>query len=461
MEITSFRLINLGRFAELEAALAPTQEMPSNVTVFIGNNGAGKTSVLKALATSLSWYVARLRSEKGSGSPIPEGVILNGQVSAMISLSITDDQGQRNNPNADPESSTFHWSLTKTHKGKKALFSSNLNDASRLADLYRHAITENNQESLPLIAFYPVERVVLDVPLKIKERHTFLQLDGYDNSLNQGVDFRRFFEWFRDREDSENESGVPQDVLERLMETLADNNKVWQTLQDLMASSRDRQLTAVRTAISNFMPGFSNLRVRRKPRLHMSIDKDGQTLNVLQLSQGEKSLMALVGDVARRLAMMNPALANPLHGDGVVLIDEVDMHLHPSWQRSIIERLTSTFPNCQFILTTHSPLVISDCKEVLVYSLDDGELTQVPSQFGEDANSVLLNVMDTHIRNAKITTQLNDLLDLIQQANDSDSLPQAKEALYKLEQELPPNHLEIVKAKMLLRKQELKYAQNN
>ncbi|WP_102795410.1 AAA family ATPase [Bowmanella denitrificans] len=461
MEIKQFRLTNLGRFSELEAELAPTPELNSNVTVFIGNNGAGKTSILKALATSLSWFVARLRSEKGSGSPIPEGVILNGQASALIDVSVLDGHGQLSNPDLESDNAIYHWSLAKTQTSKKSKFNSNLSDASRLADLYRTTLTQNEKLGLPLIAFYPVERVVLDVPLKIKERHSFLQVDGYDNSLNQGVDFRRFFEWFREREDSENESGLPQDVMDKLLETLGDNNDVWHKLQSLMASSRDRQLTAVRTAISNFMPGFSNLRVRRKPRLHMSIDKNGQTLNVLQLSQGEKSLMALVGDVARRLAMMNPALENPLHGDGVVLIDEVDMHLHPTWQRSIIERLTSTFPNCQFVLTTHSPLVISDYKNVLIYSLDDGEVSRVPSQYGEDANSVLLNVMDTHIRNAKIASQLNDLLDLIQQTNDSSSVSQAKEALNKLEKELPSNHLEIVKAKMLLRKQELKYAQNN
>lgn len=459
MEIKQFRLANLGRFSELEAELAPTPELNSNVTVFIGNNGAGKTSILKALATNLSWFVARLRSEKGSGSPIPEGVILNGQSSALVEVSVFDDHVQSYNP--DSESAHYDWLLAKTQKSKKAKFNSNLNDATRLADVYKTALTQDDKLGLPLIAFYPVERVVLDVPLKIKERHSFLQVDGYDNSLNQGVDFRRFFEWFREREDSENESGLPQDVLDKLLETLGDNNEVWHKLQSLMASSRDRQLTAVRTAISNFMPGFSNLRVRRKPRLHMSIDKNGQTLNVLQLSQGEKSLMALVGDIARRLAMMNPALENPLYGDGIVLIDEVDMHLHPTWQRSIIERLTSTFPNCQFILTSHSPLVISDYKNALVYSLDDGEVSKVPSQYGEDANSVLLNVMDTHIRNANITSQLNDLLDLIQQTNDSSSVSKAKEALSKLEKELPTNHLEIVKAKMLLRKQELKYAQNN
>jgi predicted ATP-binding protein involved in virulence len=95
--------------------------------------------------------------------------------------------------------------------------------------------------------------------------------------------------------------------------------------------------------------------------------------NFNQLSQGEKSLI-LVGDIARRLAMMNPKLDNPLLGKGIILIDEIDMHLHPQWQRSIIQRLQTTFPNCQFILTTHSPLVISDTQNILVYDLDGQEL---------------------------------------------------------------------------------------
>lgn len=366
------------------------------MTVFIGNNGAGKTSILKSLATSLSWFVARVRTEKGNGSPIPEDAILNGRSSATIELQVL------NTHPATEAATPYRWLLAKTASGKKSTTASSLQEASQLAAFYRDQYTQNSGASFPLIAFYPVERVVLDVPLKIKERHNFLQLDGYDNALNQGIDFRRFFEWFRNREDAENESGLPQDVLDKLSTRIDLDNAVLNALTAIMASSRDRQLTAVRTAISRFMPGFSNLRVRRKPRLHMSIDKNGQTLNVLQLSQGEKSLMALVGDIARRLAMMNPMLENPLNGEGIVLIDEVDMHLHPTWQRTIIQRLTTTFPHCQFVLTTHSPLVISDYKDVLVYSLDDGELTQLPSLYGQDANTVLLNVMDTDIRNATV-----------------------------------------------------------
>jgi len=454
MQIQRVILNNIGLFENLEIPLAPTEQNPSNITVFVGNNGSGKTSVLKALATSLSWFTTRLRTEKGSGNPIPEDAILNTANAASIEIKICDSSGTSENSNQGEIDHYFTWTLAKSRKGRKAQYTSNLNDCTRLANHYRDALTHEDKTSLPLIAFYPVERVVLDIPLKIRTKHTFLQLDGYDNSLSQGVDFRRFFEWFREREDTENESGIPEDLLKQLMPLFAANQEAWQRLNELNASAKDRQLMAVRTAIRRFMPHMDNLRVRRKPRLYMAIDKNGETLNVAQLSQGEKSLMALVGDIARRLAMLNPVLENPLAGDGVVLIDEVDLHLHPSWQRSLCDRLTETFPNCQFVLTTHSPLVISDCKNVLVYTLTNGELRQLPSQYGQNANTVLLDVMNTSIRNEKIDAELNDLLDAIQDSK----LTEAQQLLGELTEELPVNHLELIKAKLLLRKQELRHA---
>jgi predicted ATP-binding protein involved in virulence len=451
MKIQEVLLKSVGSFETLNIPLAPTEKNPSNITIFVGNNGTGKTSVLQALATSLTWFIARLRTERGSGTPIPEHAILNTANSAEIGIEIWNSLQTSVNTS---ESDRFHWRVAKTRKGRKAEYTSNLNDCTRLANYYRSALTQNDQISLPLIAFYPVERVVLDIPLKIRTKHTFLQLDAYDNSLSQGIDFRRFFEWFREREDTENESGISEDLLGQLTLIIGTDRDVWQRLDKLNTSTKDRQLTAVRTAIHDFMPHMNNLRVRRRPRLHMTIDKGEATLNVAQLSQGEKSLMTLVGDIARRLAMLNPALENPLTGEGIVLIDEVDLHLHPTWQRSLCDRLIKTFPNCQFVLTTHSPLVISDCKNVLVYTLNNGELQELPPQYGQDANTVLLDVMDTSIRNQEIDTKLNDMLDAIQDAK----LDQAQQLLTELTAELPTNHLELIKAKLLIRKQELRHA---
>lgn len=462
MEIKSFTIHNLGRFTKNEPIrVAPTERFSSNITVFVGDNGAGKTIILKALATSLSWFIARLRTEKGNGTPIPEEAIANEIVSGAIDILVTDAVG----------GGEFKWRLAKTKQGRKGEFASDLSEVNKLADYYRNSLTYNlRNTNLPLIAFYPVERVVLDIPLKIRGRHSFEQLDGYENSLSQGVDFRRFFEWFREREDIENQPNLEESedivikttqqakLLSDLLEAhqAGDDKRATQILKKLTetAKPKDAQLNAVRVALSVFLPDFENLRVNRKPTLHMAVDKDGESFNISQLSQGEKSLMALVGDIARRLAMMNPALDNPLLGKGVILIDEVDMHLHPSWQRSLVSRFIETFPNCQFVLTTHSPLVISDNKDILVYSLDNGTLDELSSQYGKDANTVLVDVMDTESRNEYISYQLNDLLDAISISD----LAKANELINILEQELPRNHIELVKARLLLRKQELRSA---
>lgn len=454
MEIIKLKLADVGRFDKLTIDLAPTENHLSNITVIVGNNGAGKSTILKSLATSLSWLVARIRTEKGSGSPLIQEEIRNGASGAVITVAVADRSHPGQDLPRDPKNPFFVWAIGRGRQGRKAQMHSSLKEASLLADHYRSSLTANDKASLPLIAYYPVERSVLEIPLKIRTKHTFDQLDGYDNSLNRGVDFGRFFEWFREREDSENETGISDTALTEISEKFGPDSDVWKTLSNLKASSRDRQLTAVRSAIAAFMPGFTNLRVQRKPRLHMAIDKDGVTLNVAQLSQGEKSMMALVGDIARRLAMMNQSLDNPLHGDGIVLIDEVDLHLHPKWQRSLIRQLSETFPNCQFVLTTHSPLVISDAKDVLVYVLNDGELHEHNGLYGLDANQVLLEVMDTDIRNSEVQKRLNALLERLQ---DGD-LETAQRLFAELAEELPDGHIELAKAALLLRKLELRRA---
>ena len=471
MQIQSFSLKNIGQFQDLSVSVAPTQDYPSNITVFIGNNGSGKTSLLKSVATALTWFVARLKHDKSNGTPIPESVILNTANAAAVEI-IVNDQNLRQQRQA------YTWRITKNRTARKAEFSTYLSELNQLTDYYKQWLGDDDQSSLPLIAFYPVERSVIDIPLKIREKHQFLQIDGYDNALNNAVDFRRFFEWFRDREDVENELASQvndyADILKEELELVASlknlnknktdyqdfenlKNKLDKIINALEANNRqdiatkDLQLEAVRQAIYTFIPEFSNLRVRRKPRLHMSVDKNDKTLNVSQLSQGEKSLMALVGDIARRLAMMNPKLDNPLHGKGIILIDEIDMHLHPQWQRSIIQRLQTTFPNCQFILTTHSPLVISDTQNILVYDLDGQEVNALPSLYGQDANTVLLQYMDTSYRNPKVAEQISQAMDAIQ----NNDLELANQLIQTLKSELGESQLDVMRLVAMLKKRTL------
>lgn len=494
MQVKSIVLHNIGQFEELVVPLAPLTENAPKVTVFIGNNGSGKTTVLKSLVTALSWLPARIRSERGRGLEIPEDVISNGQPSGMVMLNVIEN-GQ-----------TFQWQLSKAKLGKKNQFNTDLKAVSALADNYRTALTENQAVNLPLLVFYPVERSVLDIPLRIKGKHKFEHFEAYDNALEMGVDFRRFFEWFRNREDIENEENSSHrtkemgedvsrynevasrslDILDEIYEDNIKLNKISKAprknsaeiksikekiegnirlvssiKQEIRSLERqeyikkDTQLEAVRNTIQEFTD-FSKIKVQRKPNLRLVVQKHGNKFVVQQLSQGEKSLMALVGDIARRLAMLNPNLENPLEGCGIVMIDEADLHLHPQWQRQLIARLTKTFPNCQFVLSTHSPLVISDSKDIVVYSLENGEMVQIPSQYGQDANTVLLEAMDTAYRNELITNELSSLIDLIQ----DNRIDEAKKKLQDLQRELPQNHLELSKAQLLLRKQEIRHAKN-
>lgn len=447
MKIKHLHLQNFCRFEDQTITFGDDGRQLHPAVVFIGENGSGKTSVLQALALALSWFVARVMREKGNGSPISEHEIHNEKTFAAITLQL------------EHASTVFTWKLARTRRGRKKTVESDLAGATRLAAIFRQLLEENDDTGLPLVAYYPVERVVLDIPLKIRTRHSFGQIDGYDNSLRQGIDFRRFFEWFREREDAENEAGLGEEALQQLAAILKQQTlpgDIWKKLEELKASPRDRQLTAVRTAISSFMPGFSNLRIKRRPRLRMEIDKNDDTLNVAQLSQGEKSLMALVGDLARRLAIMNPTLENPLQGEGIILIDEVDLHLHPRWARSIINNLARTFPNCQFVLTTHSPLVISDTRDMLGYILSQEGLRPLGNLYGMDANQVLLQEMGAEIRNHEIQERLDTLFAAIQ----DNEIETAHGLLLKLESELPADHLEINKARLLLRRVEARRAQD-
>ncbi len=185
-----------------------------------------------------------------------------------------------------------------------------------------------------------------------------------------------------------------------------------------VVNAEGRELTLVSQAIESFVPEFTNLRITRKPTARMLVEKHGETFDIDQLSDGEKCLIAMIGDLARRLAIANPTMENPLEGEGVALIDEIDLHLHPTWQRMVAPRLIETFPNVQFIITTHSPQVLSHVEDKSVFLLrqtDEG-IVHVPlsEAYGQSYERLLEDVFGVATRPDEIQVELDDLFDLIQ-----------------------------------------------
>lgn len=392
----------------------------NSIILLVGNNGAGKSSVLDCVAVMLSRIMSRVRSQYSTGYSLSTEDINNKAVHAVIEIQI------------EYQNQHYGWVANKTRPGrsqKKFLKASS--EAIQLASLVQKALMNDKSATLPIMVYYPVGRVVLDVPLRIRTKHVFDQLQAYENALRSGSDFRTFFEWYRQQEDIENETRREH------------------------AFRPDKALNAVRTAIYSFLPGFSDLKVVRKPRLQMVVCKNKEKLAITQLSDGEKCVLAMVGDLARRLALANPEKLNPLDGEGIVLIDEIELHLHPGWQRQVIPSLARTFPNCQFILTSHSPQVISSVKPECVFLLENsGEgitFTKPNASFGRDSNLILEELMNVSDRPKNIKDKLAKYFALI----DDNKMQEASALRTELEAEIGTDEPAFVKADVLIRRREI------
>jgi predicted ATP-binding protein involved in virulence len=209
----------------------------------------------------------------------------------------------------------------------------------------------------------------------------------------------------------------------------------------------------INNAVSLFMEDFKNLKIELKPTLHISVEKNKKKINVIHLSQGEKSLLALVLDICRRMMVLNPLSENPLLTAGIILIDEVDLHLHPEWQRSILNKLGAVFPNCQFIVSTHSPQVISEVMPNKVFILgrgNDGRFNcSSPNQsYGLTSNQVLNEIMKTGElyldRSPEVQKGINEIFTLITEGE----LEKAKAEISAMEKELNGEIPELISAKL-------------
>ena len=187
----------------------------------------------------------------------------------------------------------------------------------------------------------------------------------------------------------------------------------WIRVQEALQSERvpaGQALAAFEDTVSRFLPGYNHLRADTNGSLQLLIDRGRSTVAVRHLSDGERGTLALVLDLTRRLVQANPEMSDPVaQAEAIVLIDEIDLHLHPKWQRQIVHNLTAAFPRCQFIATTHSPQVIGEVEHDRIQIIENGEVYSPTYSFGVDSSRVLEEIMDAGPRTQVVEALLSEV----------------------------------------------------
>ena len=273
---------------------------------------------------------------------------------------------------------------------------------------------------LPLAVFFSTRRAYASKRAVVKGQAAGGARSAVARAFaNRELNVREFAEWMRTQQEASSERPSARFVLQEL----------------------DRTVAAI-------LPGYCNLRAKGAKRVELLIDHEGVELSVSQLSDGERSLLSMVVDLTRRLVQANPLMENPTaEAEAVVLIDELELHLHPKWQRQIVANLTKAFPKCQFIATTHSPQIIGELKPERIQIIkSDGGVYSPGHSYGVDSSRVLQEIMDTDSRTGDIENQLTQVSRQI----DEDNLEQARNSLLSIERILGENDADVVRLKTLI-----------
>lgn len=427
MKITKLKLENFRGIRSMQLDFHP------RLNVLVGINGAGKTSVLDALASSFSWWVACWRSreapEKWRGQYLYESDINNDKNTTACSVWV------------DLEEKFEHASPSWTLKTKrKDAYSINYEqvfmseDFRSLTDVVKKFQGQDHPDLHlpPPMIYYPISRTeyyfqnnrpipkstldeILAGRVPALETLQRLFLNETPDNPNQTVfvptiesrsRFDEFLEWMNELQKQEN---LKLRELQELGKDISDP-----------ASYQSAELITVKRAwAAMFSQAATGFIVKEKNhRLSLSLRKNGQEIFDNQLSGGEKAVLAIIGDLAKQFSYFSPDSSNPLEEHGVVLIDEIELHLHPQWQRTILSKLMEIFPNTQFIVTTHSPQVLGELKSeniILLKNTTEGIISKRIDDevFGLTSNDILEAVMDTDDRTSSVARKLSDFYDAV------------------------------------------------
>ncbi len=402
MKLTSVKIKNFKGIEEWNIIFEP------GFNLIKGVNGRGKTSVLEAIAVGLGGFVAGLdgvATRHFSREEIRQVYTTVGDGSYDKKIVVPTEVYLE----ADVDGVSYDWV-----RGRKDIKTSRSTIQPR--DICQKASLMANEENkeLPVLAYLGAGRVWSQRRERVENifRKQYFRTVGYTDALHDASNIKLLLNWCVK------------------MEQVA-----WQKEKKIA------EYEAVKKAVSDFMqymePGDVCRVFYDKQQEELMYERGQEVLPVMSLSAGYQSLVWMVFDIAYRMAVLNPFMKDDIaKASGIVLIDEIDMHLHPKWQWNIINALRNVFPNVQFIAATHSPILFASAKDVWLIDVDAEEIEYSHSHYGIDINTSLKTYQET----IEMPVEVKQKADAFHDAMDAEKYETALAILEELENKTAPTH---------------------
>ena len=350
--------------------------LEEDTTILFAENGGGKTALLTALAMGLAVF------QTGA----PKALKLDAKRDPRMRT--LDEQGRREPVGPCKVAWTTDVGVSESVTWSMAAYPASrrkVNEHQPIFEALERVRVPGDR--WPLFAWYGVDRLRRLRGSRPKIERTRDRWEAYDSSLDPNLDEAPLLQWLQDE--------MLGDVVRR------------QQYEPERLFHEAVMETTVRAT-----PGVTRAWYDPAKQGPMVRFEDGHAAPWSELSDGYHVFIALVADIARRAVMLNEidGAEAPKRVEGVVLIDEIDLHLHPRWQRVALPRLRDAFPRLQLVVTTHSPQVLSSAENRQVRRLVDGRL-QEHQVFveGRDTNAILRDLMHTDDRDERGVVELNRL----------------------------------------------------